>query len=191
MNNLAYLPSGTHIFVDASVLALHFTGHLELGPPCRDFLERCASHEIKGYTSVIAASETIHRVMVHEDRTRLGFATSPETVNYLKRHPEMVQGLRQHLAVASKIYHLGVKILPVSYKDLHRGNRVRQQYGLLTNDSLIVAVMQRRRLRHLATHDRDFSCVSILHVWYPNPLPQGNTRMPPPDSLTWPRSKSA
>jgi len=73
-----------------------------------------------------------------------------------KRHPEMVKRLRQPLTVASKIYHLGVKILPVSYKDLHRSNRVRQQHSLLTNDSLIVAVMQRHRLRHLATHDRDF-----------------------------------
>ena len=170
MNDLTYVPPGTRIFVDASVLALHFTGHLELGPPCRDFLERCASREIEGYASVIAASETIHRVVVHEARTRLGFATSPETVNYLKRHPEAVRGLRQHLAVASKIYHLGVKILPVSYKDLHRGNRVRQQYGLLTNDSLIVAVMQRHRLRHLATHDQDFARVSTLHVWCPIPV---------------------
>ena len=170
MNDLAHVPSGTRIFVDASVLALHFTGHPELGPPCRDFLERCASREIEGYTSVVAASETIHRVMVNEARTSLRFATSPETVNYLKRHPEAVKGLRHHLAVASKIYHLGVKILPVSYKDLHRSNQVRQQVGLLTNDSLIVAVMQRHRLRHLATHDRDFARVSTLHIWGPTPL---------------------
>jgi len=121
MSDLAHVPSGTRIFVDASVLALHFTGHPELGPPCRDFLDRCASREIEGYTSVIAASETIHRVVVNEARTSLGLATSPETVNYLKRHPEVVKGLRQHMAVASKIYHLGIRILSVSYKDLHRG----------------------------------------------------------------------
>lgn len=170
MNDLASVPPGTRVFVDASVLALHFTGHPKLGPPCRDFLGRCASREIKGYTSVIAASETTHRIIIHEARVRLGFTTSSETVNYLKRHSEVVKGLRQHLAVASTIYHLGIEILPVSYKDLHRGNRVRQQYGLMTNDSLIVATMQRRRLRHLATHDRDFDRVSTLHVWCPTSL---------------------
>jgi len=170
MKDLAYVPSGTRVFVDASVLALHFTGHPELGPPCRDFLERCASREIEGYTSVIAASEAIHRVMVNEARTNLGFATSSETVNYLKRHLEAVKGLRQHLAVASKIYHLGVEILPVSYKHLHRSKQVRQRYGLLTNDSLIIAVMQRHRLRHLATHDQDFDRVPTLRVWGPIPL---------------------
>jgi predicted nucleic acid-binding protein len=170
MNDLACVPPGTRIFVDATILALHFTGHPELGPPCRDFLDRCASREIKGYTSVIAASETTHRVIVNETRTHLGLTTSSETVIYLKRHPKVVKGLRQHLTVASKIYHLGVEILPVSYKDLHRGNRVRQQYGLMTNDSLIVATMQRRRLRHLATHDRDFARVSMLRIWYPTSL---------------------
>jgi len=73
--------------------------------------------------------------------------------------------------VDSKIYHLGVEILPVSYKDLHHSKRVRQQYGLLTNDSLIVAVMQRHCLRHLATHDRDFARLPTLHVWQPIPSP--------------------
>jgi predicted nucleic acid-binding protein len=29
-------------------------------------------------------------------------------------------------------------------------------YGLMTNDSLIVAVMQDHKLVHLATNDRDF-----------------------------------
>ena len=57
----------------------------------------------------------------------------------------------------------------MNYKDLHRGKQVRQEYGLLTNDSLIVAVMQRHRLRHLATHDRDFARLPILHIWQPNP----------------------
>ena len=170
MNSLAHVPSGTRVFVDASILALYFTDHPYLADACEAFLLRCVREELVGFTSVIAASETIHRVMVNEARTNLGFATSAETVNYLKRHPEAVKGLRQHLAVASKIYHLGVKILPVGYKDLHRGNRVRQQYGLMTNDSLIVAVMQRHRLRHLATHDRDFARVSTLHVWRPVPL---------------------
>jgi len=170
MNDLTDAPSGTHIFVDASVLALHFTGHPDLGPPCLDFLERCVSHEIKGYTSVIAASETIHRVMISEACANLRLATSSEAVNYLKKHPGAVKGLRQHLAVAGMIYRLGLEILPVTYKDLHRSNQVRQQYGLLTNDSLIVAVMQRYRLHHLATHDRDFARLSTLHVWRPIPL---------------------
>jgi predicted nucleic acid-binding protein len=62
MNDLAQVPSGTRIFVDASVLALHFTDHPELGPPCRDFLERCASHEIEGYTSPFVAVMMRHRM---------------------------------------------------------------------------------------------------------------------------------
>ena len=169
MNNLAHVPSGTSISVDASILVLYFTDHPYLADACEAFLLRCVRKELVGFTSAIAASEAIHRVMVNEARTSFGFATSAETVNYLKRRPEAVKELHQHLAVASNIYHLGVKILPVIYKDLHRGNRVREQYDLLTNDSLIIAVMQRHRLYHLATHDRDFAGISRLQVWGPSP----------------------
>ncbi len=111
MDDLTLVPSGTRIFVDASILALYFTDHVHLADDCEAFLLRCTRKDLIGFTSVIAASEAIHRVLVHEARTRLGFATSPETV----------KELRQHMIVASKIYHLGIEILPVSYKDLHRG----------------------------------------------------------------------
>ena len=38
--------------------------------------------------------------------------------------------------------------------------RVAVQYGLLTNDALIVALMQRHRLNHLASNDDDFDRVA-------------------------------
>ena len=34
MNNLAHLPSGTRIFVDALILALYFTDHPYLADAC-------------------------------------------------------------------------------------------------------------------------------------------------------------
>jgi predicted nucleic acid-binding protein len=39
---------------------------------------------------------------------------------------------------------------------LHQSKQFRTDYGLMTNDSLIVAVMQDHKLVHLATNDRDF-----------------------------------
>ena len=50
------------------------------------------------------------------------------------------------------------------------GTRIFVDASVLALHSLIVAVMQRHRLRHLATHDRDFARVSTLHVWCPIPV---------------------
>jgi predicted nucleic acid-binding protein len=52
-------------------------------------------------------------------------------------------------------------------KDLHTSKAVRRDYGLLVNDSLIVAVMRNHKLRHLATHDSGFLRVSGMQVWMP------------------------
>ena len=69
--------------------------------------------------------------------------------------------------MASAIYQLGVNILPVTYVDLHASKSVRSDHGLMANDSLLVAVMQREGFVHLATHDRDFEQVTGLKVWMP------------------------
>lgn len=42
-----------------------------------------------------------------------------------------------------------------------------QQLHLLTNDALIVTMMRRRNLIHLATNDGDFDKVTAIRVWKP------------------------
>ena len=44
-----------------------------------------------------------------------------------------------------------VNILPLSYHYLHASRQYREMHGLLTNGSLIVAVMRRERITFLAT----------------------------------------
>jgi len=165
--NLAKIPRGSEVFIDASVLSLYFTKQKPLGAVCRAFLDRCASRELKAYTSVITAAETIHRVIVAE-AIRCYELPSRQAVTYLKQHPDKVKDLREHLKVASEIYRLGVDILPVTHIHLHQSKQFRTDYRLMTNDPLIVAVMQDHKLVHLATNDRDFERVRGVKVWMPS-----------------------
>jgi predicted nucleic acid-binding protein len=41
------------------------------------------------------------------------------------------------------------------------------QFGLLTNDALIVALMRRHGLTNLVTNDDDFDAIPGLTVWKP------------------------
>jgi len=164
--NLAKLPRGNEVFIDASILSLYFTKQKPLGAICRAFLDRCASRELRAYTSVIAAAETIHRVIIAEAIRRYELP-SRKAVTYLKQHPDKVKELGEHLKVASEIYRLGVDILPVTHIHLHQSKHFRTDYGLMTNDSLTVAVMQDHKFVHLATNDRDFKRVRGIKVWLP------------------------
>jgi predicted nucleic acid-binding protein len=127
--NLAKLPRGVEVFVDASILALHFIEQGALTDQCSAFLSRCTVEELRAYTSVIAAAETIHRVIVAEAIRRYELPPR-KAVTYLKRHPDKVKGLREHLKVASEIYRLGVDILPVTHIHLHQSKQFRTDYGL-------------------------------------------------------------
>ncbi len=61
-----------------------------------------------------------------------------------------------------------INILSVAYRDLHASRRYRETYGLLTNDSLIVAAMQRERITYLATNDPDLERIPGIAVRLPD-----------------------
>jgi predicted nucleic acid-binding protein len=164
VKHLSKLSAHARVFVDTNIFVLHFTDKGPLGQVCRDFFVRTVRQEVQGFTSVGVATETIHRLMVAEAVVKFSLVPR-EAVEYLQKHPEVVQQLSQHLTVASDISRLGIKILPMSYKDVHGSKSVRSRFGLMANDSLIVAVMGSNKLRHIVTHDAGFERVAGIQVW--------------------------
>jgi predicted nucleic acid-binding protein len=164
VSNLADIPSRTQVFIDTNIFVLYYGNTPTLKAICQQFLERTTRQELQGYTSVTVVAETIHRIMVTEAAAELALS-SRETVEYLQKHPNYVRKLTKHTQVASDIYHMGINILPVTYKHLHGMKRIQTEYGLLTNDALIAAVMKANKLQHLATHDAAFSRVGHIRVW--------------------------
>lgn len=166
MRSLANLPPHSNVFVDANIFAIAYSHQGNLGTPARDFLERTKRKEIQGFTSTFVVAEVVHRVMVAEAQEQLNLP-SRVIVEHLQQHPELVRSLTQHLGVASDIRKVNINILPLTVKDLHASKIVRTNHGLLTNDSLIVAVMRGHKLRHLVSHDAAFDQVAGLTVWGP------------------------
>lgn len=134
---------------------------------CSDFFKRTAVNDVYGYTSVLVAAETIHRVLVAEAAKQLHLA-SRDTIAYLQKHPDVVKQLKQNLTIASDMRQMGINILHLTHNDLHRSKAVRSAFGLLTNDSLIVATMEKNNLVDIATNDAGFLGVVGLRVWRPN-----------------------
>jgi predicted nucleic acid-binding protein len=66
-----------------------------------------------------------------------------------------------------KVLQGNLQILPVAPNLLAVAVAMCQQIGLLTNDGLIVAVMQANGLTNLASHDRDFERVPGLRRYAP------------------------
>lgn len=164
---MAYLPLNVDIFVDANLLAYFFIGTDRLTQSITQFFKRGANADLRIHSSAQVISDVIPRAMLTE-AISVFHVEAHNAVQYLKEHPERAKTLHANLNIPTRVYHeLGINILPVTHVELHASRRFRKQYGLLTNDSLIVATMQRHKIIHLATNDRDFERVQKIQVWYP------------------------
>jgi predicted nucleic acid-binding protein len=161
------IPAGTAVFLDANCPVFAATADPQYGPACKRLLERIENKELQGFTSAHVLGEIIHRIMTIEAALTLG---RPMTgiANWLRRHPAEVQQLRRHRQAIDDLAAIPITILPVGGPQVSRAADLSIQHGLLTNDSLIVVLMQDRGLTALASLDADFDRVPGLMRYAPS-----------------------
>ncbi len=157
---------GDAVFIDANTLVYHFGAHPSLGAACKDLLERIARREIDGLTSTHVLSDVAHRIMTLEAMARFGWP-SAGIAHRLRQHPTDVQQLSGFRQAIDEIPQFGIQVLPVSLPMVADAASLSQQYGLLSGDALIVAVMHAQGLNKLASHDADFDRVPGLTRYAP------------------------
>ncbi len=166
---LSQIPNDAAIMVDANVFVYALTPQANLHSPCRELLEQGARGKVTVYTTVSVVADVLHRAMVLEVLAQGQAQRSAEAVQLLKQQPDMVVGLTRYRTILRDLRQARIDILPLTYRDLHASRVYREQHGLLVNDSLIVAVMQRERMQFLATNDSDFERVPGIAVCRPMP----------------------
>jgi uncharacterized protein len=159
-------PNGGRIFVDANIFIYHFS---RLSAECRSFLARCESREIEAFTGVHIVLEVAHRLMMLEALHK-GLITGSQPARKLKERPEIVRRLSEYNRSVQQIPRMGVRIRSLTPAMIKESEAVRIQHGLLTNDSVSVAVMRKLRLTHIATHDSDLLKVPGLTVYQPQDI---------------------
>jgi predicted nucleic acid-binding protein len=151
----ANLAAGSDVFLDANTLVYHFQPHPAFGLACRELLDRIALGEVSGYASSHIVSDVAHRLMTLEAIQRFGWPMAG-IVTRLKNHPGELQQLSIFRQTIDQIPQLGIHVLPVTQNLVAEAGAISQQYGLLSGDALVVAVMREQGLTNLASHDADF-----------------------------------
>lgn len=164
---LANIPDGVAVIVDANILVYALMPQAQFHRDCRALLERGARGLVSLSTSVSVTADVLHRTMVLEVLAEGLVARSADAVALLKRQPTLIPRLTRYRTVLRDLRQARIDMLPLTYRDLHASRQSREQFGLLVNDSLIVAVMQRERITTLATNDPDFARVPGLDVRTP------------------------
>jgi predicted nucleic acid-binding protein len=110
-------------------------------------------------------SDVAHHLMTFEAATVFGWST--KVVQRLRRDPGAVQRLIKFHEAICKVPQLGIQVLTIPDPLIRAATLVSRQTGLLSNDALIVAVMQQHGLTNLASSDHDFDRVPGITRYEP------------------------
>lgn len=157
----ASIASGTSVFVDANTFVYAFAPDPQFGPSCEELLERIERGDLQGYTSSHVLADTAHRLMSLEACATFGWPYAGIAAR-MQRHPTEVRQLTRFRQALDGIQQIGVRVVPVVERHVLAASALSQQFGLLTNDALVVAVMQENGLVQIASHDADFDSIPGL-----------------------------
>jgi len=165
------IPSGIECFVDANIFIYHFSG---ISEECSKFLRRCEEGDVVGVTATNVILEVLHRLMMIE-AVRKGLITPPNVLRKLQKSPTIVRELGDYFSNVEKIPWMGIRILSFSWETVKSSQAIRARYGLMVNDSIIVAIMKERGIGALASNDDAFERVEDISLYRPRDI----TLLPP------------
>lgn len=160
------LKKGDSIFIDANIFVYNFGAQ---SVECKELLLKCARGELIGYTLTSVLSEVLHRLMVAEAIEK-GYITEKNPIKKLRENPEIVKKLITHIHNVEKIGEMNINIIALTNEMIKKSAKVRQNEGLLTNDSIIVAAIKDLGLSNLGTNDSDFDDIKWLNIYKPSDL---------------------
>jgi predicted nucleic acid-binding protein len=162
----ADLVPGDAVFLDANTLVYHFTSDPQFGSACGQLLQRIENQEIQGLTSTHILTEVAHRIMTIEATSAFGWPLAG-MARRLRKHPLQVQQLVGFDNTVERILQSSIHILTIPAALTKVATMLSRQTGLLSNDALIVAVMQAHALTKIASSDTDFDRVPGLTRYAP------------------------
>ncbi len=160
------LPQHVSVFLDANIFVYSYTDDVSFGAACTALLERVELQELKGFLSTHVMSEVAHRLMTLEACQIFGWSCTG-VARQLRRHPGHFQKLHKFRACLDGIVGIGIQILSVHAADVLSAGDLSQRHGLLSGDALLLAVMQKHGLSHLASNDADFDRVPGIMRYSP------------------------
>ncbi len=169
INNLNQLPEHSHVFIDTNIFYLHLRGKSK---SCTEFLEKVNLGSFLAYVNFQVLSDLLHKLMLAEAYQK-GFI-SRLSATHLKAQLEKNRGLTRQLThyqtpLAELLQLPSLMVLPMEPSLLLSTKQERDEYGLMTTDSLHLGSMNRHSppLTNLVTYDSDFEHIVGLTIWKP------------------------
>ena len=165
--NLDNIPAGSLCVVDTNVLLYAEQG---VSSQAQRLIRRCASGELKGVLPQTVWQELTHKLMLAEAMMR-GLASGGNPAAKLAAKPDAIRALTLYRAKVQSLLELGFGFEPCQLGDLtDRAFGLQEQYGLLANDAMVLAVALRLKANALVSGDKAFRDIEQPVVYAPTDL---------------------
>ncbi len=164
--NLTDILNAASIFIDANIFVYAAERR---SPQCRQLLDRVGGEAVVAFSSAIVLAEVCHRRMINEAR-EAGLISGGNPSRLLGKKPEAIAGLNLYADNVRDLLDSAISFEPIHPQDFYLALELQKQHGLLTNDSLNLAIARRLGIQGIATADRNFDHVQGIIVYKPNDI---------------------
>jgi len=163
---LSEITDDSSVFIDSNIFIYHLAKFEKFADSCLDFFQKVEAGKLSGYTSTLVLAEVLHRLMIIEASNKLNLPPK-KVLSHLKRNPEKISLLQDHINCHELIETMGITILAVNSRDIEQSNSLKKEYKLFTNDAINLSVIKNNGLTHLASNDSDFERVDFITLYKP------------------------
>ena len=165
--NLDDIQSGSLCVIDTNVLLYAEQG---LSAQAQRLLRRCSTGELIGVLPQTVWQELVHKLMLAE-AVMLGRISGRYPARQLAQKPAVVKGLCIYQEKIAALQALGLGFESCTRKDLlEDAFELQGKYGLLTNDSVVLATALRLGAEVLVSADAAFQQITGPLVAWPSDL---------------------
>lgn len=164
--NLGMINSGDSVIIDSNIIIYAIQKESE---QCKELLLKCAEEEINGILPVHVLAEIMHILMISEARDN-GWITGSNPAKQLSEKPDRIRQLLRYENLMKDLMSINLNIITLEQEDFLTTMRIQREFGLLTNDALLVAVSERLRVQAIASADKRFGSVKGKIIYSPEDI---------------------
>jgi predicted nucleic acid-binding protein len=124
---------------------------------CRELLARCEQGALNDVITLPTRAEFSHRAMIQEAQSKGWCGSSPSGA--LSERPERVRQLSAYADSVRDLLDCALLVAEWQAQDMFVSLDLQKQHGLLTNDSINLAIARRHALKGMATAAKAFDHV--------------------------------
>jgi predicted nucleic acid-binding protein len=164
--NLTDIRNGSRILLDSNILLYAAGRHSR---ECVALVERIASGAVEACLTTVTVGEVCHRWMLEECRDR-GIALGTNPARALTEKRQVISQLTNYYSLTMAVLNGRFDIRSVEPRDFVLALQIQRRWGLLTNDSLQLAVAERIGINEIATADKGLDVVRGIIVYKPRDI---------------------